>query len=713
MKKLLTLALMLVMVIALVGCSLIPENIKNAIFGSEPSEGTGEQGGEQPGGEQPGGEQGGEEEEPPHVHEFLPSDEVVAPTCEEEGYTKLLCSCGEFERTDIVPATGHSMKENGGIEATCSKAGIIYFKCENCRETSSQRVEAYGHEFGASPEASRLATCTRDGCSSSAFVTESNGTYTEKLTFNFTDEDKAEIAAKHAEIFAIIEAAPEYDPALHAYAEEGALAEEYAAVDAIHTEYYDLVLYVVAQYQISMVDYYCDMDNTDLEDRYSDMMDYYTQLIADFYSLSQPIYDSCYREFFYYGMTEPEIKAFLFDSSAVSDPEYMALKTRNDEIELEFFAIADPTTSSLVPTLYSEFVQNSNRMAEIMGYANYLEYSYQNVYDREYTYQQVAQFTDYVAKYITPSFKAASEHKNDVMANSGYKVSEFRNITQSSFFSNLKANTLLNDYIDIMSFNSNPDKVISFSDEFNGLMQNGNLFRGEYSGAFVTYFSAFDIPIAYFSSGYDNSFTIAHEFGHYMNEVYNRSEYSQSYDLLEVHSQGNEMLYLSFLNGKIDDATFSAIEADQLQGLLSTVMLAVAVDSFEQAIYLDSYDGAASASIMADGTISANEYDALFSSILSDLGVAGQVNSSYWRYGMTISSPCYYISYAVSALSAIQIYEIACTEGFDAARDAYLNLFTYTDTDPDLNYEEVLLNAGMKSYNDEEFYISLYDFFIK
>ena len=40
----------------------------------------------------------------------------------------------------------------------------------------------------------------------------------------------------------MIEAAAKYDPSLHAYAEEGALADEYAIVDAAHTEYYDLGL---------------------------------------------------------------------------------------------------------------------------------------------------------------------------------------------------------------------------------------------------------------------------------------------------------------------------------------------------------------------------------------------------------------------------------------------------------------------------------------
>ena len=43
-----------------------------------------------------------------------------------------------------------------------------------------------------------------------------------------------------------------------------------------------------------------------------------------------------------------------------------------------------------------------------------------------------------------------------------------------------------------------------------------------------------------------------HEFGHYMNEIYNEDKYSQSFDLLETHSQGQEMLFMSYAKPYID-----------------------------------------------------------------------------------------------------------------------------------------------------------------
>ena len=80
---------------------------------------------------------------------------------------------------------------------------------------------------------------------------------------------------------------------------------------------------------------------------------------------------------------------------------------------------------------------------------------------------------------------------------------------------------------------------------------------------------------------------------------------------------------------------------------------------------------------------------------------------------MTITSACYYVSYSVSALSVLQLYEIAHTDGFDTAKDAYLKLFTYVDENPDMTMEEILTYAGMCSFKDENLYIDLKNYLSK
>ena len=654
-----------------------------------------------------------------HEHNFeLSETESKKVTCTEDGIEVKICSCGEKQET-VIPSTGHDLKLVTESAPSCTSTGSADYKCSKCGKMQYNNIEALGHNMEETPsEPSRVRRCLNEGCTECAW-NEPGDKHKETLTFHFTKEDEAAIDAKYDEVKALLDAAPEYDPALHGYAETGALADEYKAVDAVHTELYDLVMNAMSQQQLAMVAYYCDMKNTELEETYSYMMDYQTAVIAKFYTLSRPFYDSCYRDFYYYGMTEEEIKAFLFDSDAVSNPEYTALKERNNAIETEFLALSASEQNEKLPALYEEFADNNNKMAQLMGYDNYLEYAYENVYGRDYTYEDVAELSGYIKTHIAPVFNDLYTTFRNLTGYTDQELDIYNSQCTKPFFTNLEGNTRVNDYIDLMAFDSNPDKTITFSDEFNKLMSEGNMFRGDYEGAFVTTIYAPNLPIAYFGKGYDNCFTIIHEFGHYMNEVYSSEiyadgEYSQSYDLLEMHSQGNELLYLCYLeqNANYPQVANTLIRTYSLVNMFYSTVAGFTIDSFEQAIYLDQYEGTNADVIMADGTISADEFNLLYQGICTDYGVLDAMDG-YWKYGMTITSPCYYVSYSVSAISVLQLYETAQTDGFDIAREQYLKLFTYVDEDPGIGMQDILEYAGMLSFKDEQLYINLSTYFAK
>jgi len=629
-------------------------------------------------------------------------------TCVKLARNTYTCSvCKEKKYEEFGEYGDHSLAVSKKVDATCTEDGYAEYMCWNCSYTSSEVLTAPGHSFGPSVEMSRLIPCENANCSYAKFP-EGSGKYKNIIVYKFSEEDIARFDALYAELDAIISAADAYDATLHAYAEGTDLHKAYLAMEAKYEELYDVLEYVVSQYQIAQIEYHMDMKNEEKKATMDYMSTTRGDLIAEFYSFSEPLYDSMFREYYYYGMTEPEIKAFIFDSNAVADPEYKALIDSNTQIELEYDALSAPERGDEVLRLYAQFVENNKRIAEIMGYDNYLEYAYENVYDRDYSYEDVQIIADYVKKYISPLFIDS--------INKWYKISgyteQFLNQVQSSFFKVYEANDVLNDYIDILAFNSNPDKQITFSDELNSLISDGNVFLGEYEGAYVTYLYEINVPIAYFGPGYNNPFTVAHEFGHYMNEVYNESEYSQSYDLLEMHSQGNEMLYLAYLKDVLNQTAFYQTETYTMVNMLNTIVIALAVDTFEQAVYTDYYDGAYAAQIMADNTITYDEYDLLFQSVIEDFGATGYLTEEYWRY-VVIHAPCYYVSYSVSALSVLQLYPKA-NENFDAAVDSYLKLFTYTDTldeDGYMDTEAVLEYAGLYSYTDEELYKSIYEYF--
>ena len=634
-----------------------------------------------------------------HEHDFV-LKETVDPNCLAVGHNTYECECGETKEEDFGEITDHDYKTYTVTAASCTRKGTTKYVCSVCKDTYTEEVPAKGHNFANFVEASRIVSCTNEYCAYSQ-MPDGNGKYKETIVYNYKESYYESFYAIYAELDAIINAAELYDPDKHGYAEGSELEIKYLAMEAKYEELYDIVEYIATQQQIAQIEYYVNTSIKEKEENLNFISDLRTELVAKFYEFSQPIYDSMYRDYYYYGMSEEEIKAFIFDSNAVANPEYKRLIDRNNEIELEFHNMVTPQIDTKLPELYAEFVSNNKQIAALLGYDNYLEYAYENVYGRDYSYTDVATVERHVKKYLISAYNSLNNKFNN-MKYTNADIVEYKSQFESSFFTNKVGNRTLNDYIDLLNFSNG----ISFSDEFNNLMADGNLFRGKYEGAFVTSLMSYNLPIAYFGSGYDNPFTVAHEFGHFMNEIYNKGEFNQSFDLLEMHSQGNEMLYLYFLQGELTDGGFALCETLQLLNTLSTVMAAMAVDTFERAVYLDTYMGTYADVIMADNTITADEYDMLFKGILSDYGMAGKITDAYWRY-VTISSPCYYVSYAVSAISVLQLYTIAENESFEAAQDAYLKLFTYTDVNPDMTTEEILIYAGMKSFMDEELYAEL------
>lgn len=703
MKKILVLLLVLVLSLSVfASCEYLPDEVMDAVNPILDKIGIGDNTADVP--DQP--------DDLLHEHSYTATT-LREPNCSRPGKYSYTCSCGDTYETEEGEALGHNFKVSSVTTPSCTVDGGTKYKCSRCGYSKTDTTPATGHNFGTVVEMSRLIPCLNDNCPI-AKLPVGDGKYKESIVYKFTDADLDRFNTIFDQLGALIEAADAYDATLHAYAPGSETEVAYLVMEAKYEELYDVLEYVTTQYQIAQLEYH-----TSMKDNKKEVFDYIsgvrTDLISRFYSFSEAIYDSMFREYYYYGMSEEEIRAFIFDSNAISNPEYKALVDRNNEIELEFMEVyANADTAENVPTLYAEFVANNKRIAEIMGYDNYLEYAYENVYNRDYSYTDVKAIFNNVKQYLSSAYVSINNKFYSLiganLTDTAYAT--YLTFCEESFFTTYESNKHLNDYVDMMAFTTNPNKVICFSDELNSLMGDGNLFRGQYGGAYVTKLYGLDIPIAYFgnSGSYSNSFTVAHEFGHYMNEIYNTENYSQSYDLLEMHSQGNEMLYLAYLKSLGTDVIpadgMQLVEVYQILLAVDSVINALAVDTFEQAVYTDIYDGAYSAKIMADGKITADEYDALYKSILVDLGVDGYVSDTYWRY-MTITAPCYYISYSVSALSVLQIYAKAQTD-FDGAQDSYLKLFSYVDElngeDDYMSTEEVLEYAGLYSFTDEQLY---------
>lgn len=67
-----------------------------------------------------------------HVHNYIPTP--IEPTCEQQGYTRYTCACGDsyIEESSYVPALGHTWAETARQEATNKTVGVITYTCQRC-----------------------------------------------------------------------------------------------------------------------------------------------------------------------------------------------------------------------------------------------------------------------------------------------------------------------------------------------------------------------------------------------------------------------------------------------------------------------------------------------------------------------------------------------------------------------------------------------------
>jgi len=114
-----------------------------------------------------------------HAHTY--KKEVIAPTCEKDGFTSYSCDCGAQYSEDTVMAKGHTFntwKETKA--ATETTVGKEERNCKNCDKTESRDIPKLiaGHTHKYTASVTKKATCRSEGvktfaCSCGAEYTES------------------------------------------------------------------------------------------------------------------------------------------------------------------------------------------------------------------------------------------------------------------------------------------------------------------------------------------------------------------------------------------------------------------------------------------------------------------------------------------------------------------------------------------------------------
>ena len=149
----------------------------------------------------------------------------------------------------------------------------------------------------------------------------------------------------------------------------------------------------------------------------------------------------------------------------------------------------------------------------------------------------------------------------------------------------------------------------------------------------------------------------------------------------------------------MEPQTYQALVEYQMVSNMSYIVSFAIIDQFEEQVY--SHPNA--------GNLTLEEYDSIMEEVAANYGDAETISRDYWK-SVVLESPVYYISYGVSAISAINLFTIA--EKDEAyAKEIYCKLM-----EEPLEEEGFLANikaAGLEGPFDEEVYRYIYNRYAK
>lgn len=392
--------------------------------------------------------------------------------------------------------------------------------------------------------------------------------------------------------------------------------------------------------------------------------------------------DSPIKDVLFEDWTEEGLKMLSAYTSEIAQ-----LEKENEELVVEYQALSQEELAEGIIPLYQKLIANNNRIAQIYGYDNYYTYGYDVVYARDYTTDTVQQARDFAIEYLVPAvpailqqfalgFQSLTQAEQQVVA--AFMEGSYRDTDKD--YVNLYIDSLPEDLQEVMNHLWQYDRAI-FADK-----------DGAKEGAFTANIG--EDAICYFGPGYDGTLTLVHEMGHYASTL-NLDLDECPMDLAELHSQGNEWLFMNELREELNPNVYAVIRDYKMYKDMCTILVSFMVDDFEERIYTTDVSG-----------YTREDFDAVADAVCQAYGGADFVNNyltdfqSYWRL-VVMESPVYYVSYAMSDVAALNLYTIA-SQDTEKAYEIYGHLLK--DVDLNLGFQENLKKVGLSGPFDSEVY---------
>lgn len=415
----------------------------------------------------------------------------------------------------------------------------------------------------------------------------------------------------------------------------------------------------------------------DATDKLSKAYDAMMLMLREVNASDSPIKDVLFEDW-----TEEDLKMLSAYTSEIAQ-----LEKENEELVVEYQALSQEELAEGIIPLYQKLIANNNRIAQIYGYDNYYTYGYDVVYARDYTTDTVQQARDFAIEYLVPAvpailqqfalgFQSLTQAEQQVVA--AFMEGSYQDTDKD--YVNLYIDSLPEDLQEVMNHLWQYDRAI-FADK-----------DGAKEGAFTVNIG--EDAICYFGPGYDGTLTLVHEMGHYASTL-NLDLDECPMDLAELHSQGNEWLFMNELREELNPNVYAVIRDYKMYMDMCTILVSFMVDDFEERIYTTDVSG-----------YTREDFDAVADAVCQAYGGADFVNNyltdfqSYWRL-VVMESPVYYVSYAMSDVAALNLYTIA-SQDTEKAYEIYGHLLK--DVDLDLGFQENLKKVGLSGPFDSTVY---------
>ncbi len=347
--------------------------------------------------------------------------------------------------------------------------------------------------------------------------------------------------------------------------------------------------------------------------------------------------------------------SWLTDKEELYDAEYYALEQEQAKLGIEYDSLLAQTTLDY-NAIYSkmvEIVEVDNKVAVKLGYNNYLDYTYETTFNREYDYTDLSIMRENTKTYTSDAISTMQTYYNELGVTATVGATLMENNSYFDYNENLE---------DLASYMGG-----DYEKYFNHFWSDGEYYFGNQSsmqGAFVGKTSSTNFTVAYFGPGsYSSLSTVTHEIGHYMAAQVDYVDGSRdNIDLCEAQAQANELLLAAYMLEENDGDVYEAYAVSQLYNSLMTIIQGVLVADFEYELY-------------TKNNLVAGDVAGIMTSLASEYGLTP---SEYYAPAVFNYYSGYYISYGVSIIPAIELFFVAIDD-LDAAKADYFTILKGKD----------------------------------